>query len=311
MHSKVLVGSRALDLYGITLKPTKDWDFLTESMIVGDGVDSLLLSFESTNKILFDLSLAHGKIIQTPFGEAILAPKAVLFVMYRSMQDALFNHDIADIRIDYYCEVLKNLDKKMSDDDYETSLGLTQEEFSSLVETRSKETTLRFQKQEEYFFTKEVPRLIEHDAIHSEIAYCLGKKNPTFELLLEDNHQTKGSRQKYEALSKQDKISLVFEEVCVFTLERTLIPQIVAMPSMAITFFEELIKVDKFYSPANYWLYMFSKKGGVKKTPSYVSEFIQANYEEITEFFKQNYENTMNSISQEFWENVLKAATKK
>jgi hypothetical protein len=311
MNQKVLVGSRALEVYGIPVKSNSDWDFLTEKVIACDGVDSILLSFESTNKVLFDLSIKYGKTISTPFGEAILGPKVVLFVMYNAMQESLFRFDYFETRLDDLLDILKNLRSSMDDSDYGLSVNLSDDELQNIIDKRIDDNVARLQKQADNFFTKEVPRLIEHDKIHVEIAKSLGKSSPTFELIVEDDHQNKGSKDKYFSLSKDDKISLVFEEICVFAIERTLIPQMVAMPSMACSFYEDCLNTEEFYAPANYWLYMFSKKGGVKNTPGYVSEFIQQNYDEINTFVKQNWKQCFDSISQNFWEEVLRIVTKR
>lgn len=73
----------------------------------------------------------------------------------------------------------------------------------------------------EDFFAKTVTRLYEHDSIHASIAY---HDNPLFEKILRDDHAVAVSKQKFEALTHQEKIELVHEEIFATALERKVIP---------------------------------------------------------------------------------------
>ncbi len=71
------------------------------------------------------------------------------------------------------------------------------------------------------FFTASVPRKYDHDSIHRSIAYG---DRPLYEAILKDNSEVAVSREKFEALSHEDKCRLVREEVYATALERILIP---------------------------------------------------------------------------------------
>jgi hypothetical protein len=73
----------------------------------------------------------------------------------------------------------------------------------------------------EDFFNKNVHRVYDHDSIHRSIAYY---DRPLFERILRDGHQVAVDRAKFEALSYEDKLRLVREEVYATALERQIIP---------------------------------------------------------------------------------------
>lgn len=71
------------------------------------------------------------------------------------------------------------------------------------------------------FFNKTIVRKYDHDSIHSAIAYG---ETPLFEKILRDGSEVAVSRQKFEALSYEEKCMLLREEVYATALERQLIP---------------------------------------------------------------------------------------
>jgi hypothetical protein len=71
------------------------------------------------------------------------------------------------------------------------------------------------------FFTAAVQRKYDHDSIHASIAYG---DRPLFEKILRDGSEVAVAREKFEALSHEDKCRLVREEVYATALERILIP---------------------------------------------------------------------------------------
>lgn len=73
----------------------------------------------------------------------------------------------------------------------------------------------------EDFFNKNVHRVYDHDSIHRSIAYY---DRPLFERILRDGHEVAVDKAKFEALSYEDKLKLVREEVYATALERQLIP---------------------------------------------------------------------------------------
>jgi hypothetical protein len=73
----------------------------------------------------------------------------------------------------------------------------------------------------EDFFNKNVHRVYDHDSIHRSIAYY---DRPLFERILRDGHQVAVDKAKFDALSYEDKLRLVREEVYATALERQIIP---------------------------------------------------------------------------------------
>lgn len=69
----------------------------------------------------------------------------------------------------------------------------------------------------EDFFNSNVTRIYDHDSIHASIAF---NERPLFEKILRDGSKVAVSREKFDALSHEDKVNLVFEEVFATALER-------------------------------------------------------------------------------------------
>lgn len=73
----------------------------------------------------------------------------------------------------------------------------------------------------EDFFNKNVVRIYDHDSIHASVAY---HDEPLYKAILKDNHPVSVDVAKWDALSHEDKLSDVREEVFATALERQLIP---------------------------------------------------------------------------------------
>lgn len=71
------------------------------------------------------------------------------------------------------------------------------------------------------FFTKAVERVYDHDSIHDSIAYG---SEPMFNRILRDGSEVAVSKDKFLALTHEEKCQLVREEVYATALERILIP---------------------------------------------------------------------------------------
>ena len=71
------------------------------------------------------------------------------------------------------------------------------------------------------FFQATVKRDFEHDSIHASVAYY---DKPLFNVILADGEQVKVDRSKFEAMTHEDKLKLVREEVYATALERQIIP---------------------------------------------------------------------------------------
>lgn len=72
------------------------------------------------------------------------------------------------------------------------------------------------------FFKNTVERKYDHDSIHASVAYY---DEPLFKKILRDGHAIAVSKEKFDALSYEDKVKLVKEEIFATSLERDLIPQ--------------------------------------------------------------------------------------
>ena len=77
------------------------------------------------------------------------------------------------------------------------------------------------EKPPEEFFTETVERIYEHDSIHAAVAYG---EEPLFKKILRDGHQVAVSREKFDALNREEQLNLVREEVFATALERRVIP---------------------------------------------------------------------------------------
>lgn len=74
---------------------------------------------------------------------------------------------------------------------------------------------------DDFFNDKIVKRIYDHDSIHESVAYY---DRPLFERILRDNSDVAVDKSKWDALSHEDKLKMVREEVYATALERKLVP---------------------------------------------------------------------------------------
>lgn len=74
---------------------------------------------------------------------------------------------------------------------------------------------------EMFFNDKVIKRIYDHDSLHESVAY---NERPLFEKILRDGSEVAVSRKKWEALSEEDKLNMVREEVYATALERWIVP---------------------------------------------------------------------------------------
>lgn len=74
----------------------------------------------------------------------------------------------------------------------------------------------------EEFFTSTVQRKYDHDSVHASIAFY---EEPLFKAILRDGSDVAVDKDKFYALSHEDKIKLVQEEIFATALERKVITQ--------------------------------------------------------------------------------------
>lgn len=124
------------------------------------------------------------------------------------------------------------------------------------------------------FFQDAVPRKYIHDSIHEAVAYY---DSPLYERILKGDGTVACSKEKFEALSFEDQLRLVKEEVFVTALERFLIP-------------EEF----RYSTQRAYWLSL--KKLITTMSSGWFSRFIIGNYDALA-VNKDNYVKTFNDNS--------------
>lgn len=99
------------------------------------------------------------------------------------------------------------------------------EYYSKWFERREKETYTyahpKLNVDKSTFFTDEVPYVYDHDSLHHAILWHETLR-PTYESFLDG--PVKVSKEKWDALSHNLKLSAVYEETCVLALERSIIP---------------------------------------------------------------------------------------
>jgi hypothetical protein len=74
---------------------------------------------------------------------------------------------------------------------------------------------------DDFFNDRIVKRVYDHDSLHESVAYY---DRPLFERILRDNSEVAVDKSKWEALSHEDKLKMVREEVYATALERKLVP---------------------------------------------------------------------------------------
>jgi hypothetical protein len=89
-------------------------------------------------------------------------------------------------------------------------------------------------KPKEKFFTPGVKRVIDHDTLHSIMAYY---DKPLYQTILKDDQEVLTDYNKFILLSHENQIKLAREEIYVIALERYAIPFNMKVPKKAAYFF--------------------------------------------------------------------------
>lgn len=74
---------------------------------------------------------------------------------------------------------------------------------------------------DDFFNDRVIKRIFDHDSIHESVAY---HDRPLFEAILRDDSAVAVDKSKWEALSHEDKLRMVREEVYATALERLVVP---------------------------------------------------------------------------------------
>lgn len=197
MHP-VLVGSRAAQVWFPDFRTPNDWDFLGRKEDIGAvATDSKVESF-------------YHPYLEGWGWEAIATPDELytLKVSHAFWANRWPKH-IQDIAFFQRkgCELIEPL--------YDLLYLIWVEHYGA------KRAKLRAGTKPEEFFTATVERKFDHDSLHASIAYY---DEPLFNKILRDGEAVAVDKAKFDALSYEDKLRLVREEVYATALERKIIP---------------------------------------------------------------------------------------
>lgn len=187
----VLVGSRAARLHFVDFRQQKDWDFFSPFKI--EGAETFYHPYlegwdwksAATPDELYTIKVSHAFW-------ANRWPKHI--------QDIAFLQSKG-------CELIQPL--------YDLLYLIWVEHYGA------KRAKLRPGTKPEEFFTSTVKRKYDHDSLHASIAYY---DEPLFNRILKDGEAVAVDKAKFDALSYEDKLRLVREEVYATALERKIIP---------------------------------------------------------------------------------------
>lgn len=189
---RVLIGSKALQKYqGFENRKNKDIDYFSDEKI--ENAETFF----------------HPDILQY-FGDVNRA--ASLDELYTIK----ISHIFWDINWDkhiYDILNMQDMEAQLIEELYNVLYKIWEEKYGK------KKANLNVMASE--FFTEKVTRIYDHDSIHASVAYY---DSPLFNKILVDGEEVKVDRNKFEALSLEDKLKLVREEVYATALERILIP---------------------------------------------------------------------------------------
>ena len=285
---KVLIGSKALEFYGrLRGRQALDFDLLVEE---GDGgffkKENFRFDIHLTNKkeepttkeiFLLCKELSNKTVIIPHYGEVLVAPLSILKVLKLS--------SLPLDKAKHYWD-LKNLE------DVELSSTMM-----DLVKRREQETKNRREK-EEFFNKTSVFRIMDHDRLHEFV-------NPSPVYLKIINHATQPQEDKFNLLTLQEKNQIIFEECLVLSLERWLIPKMVALPYMSEYLGDKFLETSFSNDPALIWLSRLSLDNKVLDNPLWISSYIRENYEDILTLINKDWNKSVCQLPESFWKEVL------
>lgn len=197
--TQTLIGSTALARHiNIGRKP-KDVDYLSQEPIEGAEV------------------FYHPKLRNYPFGE---------FATLNELYTIKVSHAFWELKNGSWVKHMKDI-ILMQEAEAEFLPGLY-DILYSIWEERYDKKKANLEESPEDFFKSTVSRVYEHDSIHASVAFY---DEPLFNKILRDDHEVAVSKEKFDALSHEDKIKLVKEEVFATALERKIIPSDYKFPA--------------------------------------------------------------------------------
>ncbi|AXH49313.1 hypothetical protein HWB76_gp088 [Streptomyces phage Blueeyedbeauty] len=191
---KILVGSRALKWWFVDSREPKDTDYFSDAPIEGAE------TFWHPNLAGYEWL---DKQAATPIELYTIKVSHAFWDLHGTWNKHM--HDIAFIQSKGYGYIVPEL--------YDILYPIWEERYGK------KKVNLNASPED--FFNKNVVRVFDHDSIHRSIAY---HDRPLYESILRDGHAVMVDKAKFDALSYEDKLRLVREEVYATALERQVIP---------------------------------------------------------------------------------------
>lgn len=190
--TKTLVGSQALSMHMNIGRKPKDIDYFSQEPVEGAEV------------------FYHPDLRKYPFGE---------FATLNELYTIKVSHSFWELKNNSWVKHMKDI-VRMQKEGAEFLPGLYNILYP-IWEERYGKKKANLEESPEDFFKSTVSRVYEHDSIHASVAFY---DEPLFNKILRDDHQVAVSKEKFDALSHEDKIKLVKEEVFATALERQIIP---------------------------------------------------------------------------------------
>lgn len=185
----ILIGSRAIKEYFPEFREPKDWDFFSPVKETGSE------------------SFWDDRLLQWPWGTIATVNELYTIKVSHSFWDINWQKHTWDMAF------LKRNGAEFIPELYKILYPIWEDKHGK------KSANLNVKAED--FFNKQVERVFDHDSIHRSIAYY---DRPLYERILRDGQEVAVDRNKFEALSYEDKLKLVREEVYATAIERQVIP---------------------------------------------------------------------------------------
>lgn len=187
-----LIGSRALIQYIPNLREPKDTDYFSETPVEGAEV------------------FWHPLLATHPWGDVATLDELYTIKVSHAFWElhGTWNKHMFDVL------TMQKAGAKLLPDLYTTLYKVWED-------THGKKKVNLESDPEMFFNDKIVKRVYDHDSIHESVAYG---DRPLFEKILRDDSEVAVSKAKWNALSQEDKLNMVREEVYATALERKLVP---------------------------------------------------------------------------------------
>lgn len=199
MH--LIVGSSALEHYGMSRRPAKDFDIFHDNEVkfpknIGDKkIETHIIPTEILSLIPKEYNFATPDAIYT-----IKCSHASWDINWqKTINDIIYLRDMGCELIPELYWALYNYWKTIHGDKKHLSLDKTKEEF----------------------FDDYVEHIIEHDFLHVIVAR---PNAPMYESVLKTGAEVLTSKEYFDKLSYEQQLKLFREEICVIALERWIIP---------------------------------------------------------------------------------------